>query len=178
VSDVSNRLRTDFQIAGRCSLHGRNSSLGFSNSMQQEAFRSTNRGRSIGAQSREGRDRCPLRFKGVGFLVSNCDPLVLVVLSRMTFGISNYEHLIDAGLSSNVFPSFAGPQRLMPCATLFINNGGWSNRKAGFERIEICSSDPTRAQMAESRTNASERFTKIVLLVSRTVKRLVTRRMD
>jgi hypothetical protein len=112
VSNVSNRLR-DFQITGRCSLHGRNSGLA--------SAIPCNRGRSVlriaaVAQERnleKGRDRCPLRFKGVGFLVLSRDPLVLVVLSRMTFGISNYEHLVDAGLS-NMFPSFVGPQCFVP----------------------------------------------------------------
>jgi hypothetical protein len=148
------------------------SSLGFSNSMQQEVFRSANRGRCIGAQSRERRDRCPLRFKGVGFLVSSRDSLVLVVLSRMPFGISNYSTERRWPVQ-HVFPSFVGLRCFMPCATLFVNNCGWPNSKIGLNGQKSVAQTQLGSRTTDSRTYASEKIHKIVLLVSRAVKRLM-----
>jgi hypothetical protein len=82
------------------------------------------------AISRKAAIGVPFDLKGLVFWYQSRDPLVLVVLSRMTFGISNYEHLIDAGLS-NMCSFVCGPAVLRACATQSIYNRGWSNRKVG-----------------------------------------------
>lgn len=84
------RLRPDSQIADNARSTGELEPMAFSNSMQQEALRFASRGRCMGAKSiqREPRFGVPFAFKGVVFQVSSCGPLVLVVLSLMTFRIS------------------------------------------------------------------------------------------